>query len=62
MVNRKNKIIVGEKLTKRPSPRVKEVVEIKMEILEMENQSLCFHRCLLHCALTVEFPRLKLQE
>ena len=33
--------------------------ETQMELVEVENDSLCPRRCSLHYALTVEFPSLK---
>ena len=61
MMNGQKKIRRREKPTKRAGSSLQGIVETQMEIVEEEDHSLCPHRCSLHFALTVECPRLKLQ-
>ena len=47
---------------KSAGPRVQGIVETPVEKVEAENATLCCKKCSIHCALTGEYPRLKLQE
>ena len=48
-----------DKHKKRSGPREQGIVKTQLEVMEVENSSLCTHIWSLHCALTVKWPRLK---
>ena len=59
MMNGLKKKIGRENPKKMAGTSVKGIVKTQLEVLEVENASLCTHRYSIHCALTVEFTSLK---
>ena len=58
MMNGLNKNIGREKPIKRAGKRVQGVVKTQLEVVEVENASLCTHIRSLHFALIVEYSSL----
>ena len=58
MMNGLEKIRGRENPTKRSGPIQQGMVKTQTETVEVEKASLYPHRCSLHCALIVEYPRI----